>query len=145
MSKQNFSAFEPEIAAEEAKVASDRSVGIVFAAAFAVYGAWPLIHFSGPRLWALAIAATFVAAAVFAPNLLRPVSVVWLRFGALLHRIMTPMIMGIVFFLTVVPTGLIMRARGKNLLRLKREKNAISYWIERDPPGPHPRTMTRQF
>ena len=142
---EKFSALEPQIESEAVKAGSDRSFGLVFATVFAVYGGWPLWSGSAPRYWAIAIACAFLAAAVFLPWTLRPLNALWLKFGALLHRVVTPVVMGVVFFATVVPTGLIMRALGKDPLRLKRDREATSYWIERQPPGPDPQTMIRQF
>lgn len=132
---------EPDVVAP----ASDRSFGLVFAAVFAIVGAWPLLDGRSPRLWLLGIAGLFVFVATFAPSLLRPLNALWIRFGAFLHRFVTPMIMGFVFFLAVVPTALIMRALGKDPLLLRRDRGATTYWIKREPPGPPPQTMTRQF
>jgi hypothetical protein len=79
------------------------------------------------------------------PAPLRPLNRLWFRIGLLLHRIVTPVVMGLVFFCSVVPIGLLMRALGKDLLRLRREADAQSYWIEREPPGPARGTMKKQF
>lgn len=125
--------------------ASDRSFGLVFAAVFAIIAAWPLLAGQAPRFWLLGLSSLFVLVAWLVPWLLKPLNIVWARLGELLHRVVTPVIMGIVFFLTVLPTGLIMRALGRDLLRLKRDKCAATYWINRQPPGPAPQSMTRQF
>jgi Saxitoxin biosynthesis operon protein SxtJ len=138
-------AIEPEFEREVAKAGGDRSFGVVFAAAFIVVGLWPLLGGHSPRFWALAIACSFAVVAMLAPWSLRPLNLLWGRFGALMHRIVTPLIMGAVFFLTVLPTAIIVRLRGKDPLRLKRNVDAASYWIERYPPGPDAQTMTRQF
>jgi len=69
----------------------------------------------------------------------------WLRLGLLLHRVANPIVMALLFYGTVLPTGLVMRLKGRDLLRLKREPDAVSYWIVRDPPGPSPETMRDQF
>lgn len=145
MDTTKLSAIEPEVERERVQAASERSFGIVFAVVFGIFGAWPLLHAAAPRYYALAIAGAFLVLAFAAPWTLRPLNWLWLWFGALLHRIVTPLVMGVVYSLAVVPTGLIMRARGKDLLRLKRDEAAASYWIERQPPGPDPHTMTRQF
>jgi predicted membrane metal-binding protein len=145
MKKGKPLAIEPEQDAPEPVESSDRSFGVVFAAVFAIVSAWPLLDGRWPRFWALAVAGLFVLVAMFVPRLLRPLNAVWIRLGTLLHRIVTPVIMGVVFFLVVVPTALIMRALGKDPLRLKRDGDAETYWIKRQPPGPVPQTMTRQF
>jgi hypothetical protein len=70
---------------------------------------------------------------------------VWLRLGLVLYKVVSPIAMGLVFVTTVVPIGLVMRALGKDPLRLRRDSHAASYWIQRDPPGPAPDTMKNQF
>src|ERR1700741_981642 len=82
---------------------SDRSVGLVFAAVFAIVGCWPLWAAGGVRLWSLTIAAAFAAVALVVPRWLAPLNRVWMRFGLLLHRIVNPVIMGLIYFLGVVP------------------------------------------
>lgn len=98
-----------------------------------------------PRWWLLAIAAVFLLLALVRPAVLRPLNQVWHRFGLLVHRIVTPLVLGLLFFVAVTPTALAMRLLGKDVLRLKFEPEAESYWIKREPPGPDPRTMTKQF
>ncbi|MBF0166008.1 MAG: hypothetical protein HQL45_00140 [Alphaproteobacteria bacterium] len=127
------------------KQGSDKSFGFVFAAFFALIGLWPLFKGLDARLWALGLAALFLAVSLIRPALLKPLNRVWFLFGLLLHKIVSPLIMGLLFFLTVAPTGLIMRALGKDMLRLKRDPEAASYWILREPPGPEAGSMTRQF
>ncbi|MDP6390627.1 MAG: SxtJ family membrane protein [Alphaproteobacteria bacterium] len=127
------------------ETSSDRSFGLVFAAVFAVIGLWPLVDGGAPRWWAIGVAAAVAAAAALRPAVLAPLNRLWTRFGLLLHRIVNPLVMGLLFFLVVTPTGLLMRLFGKDLLRLRRDAAAASYWIERDPPGPAPDTMKNQF
>ncbi len=129
----------------EVESGSERSFGIVFAAVFALYGLWPLIGGMSVRGWAVAVAAVFLVLALTWTAPLRPLNRLWLRFGLLLHRVMSPLAMGLLFFGTVLPIGILMRLAGKDPLRLKREPEAASYWIPRSPPGPAPETMTNQF
>lgn len=131
--------------AGDVKTGSERVFGIVFAAVSFVVGLWPLIDSLDPRFWALALGALFLVGAFFAPKALAPLNRLWFRFGMLLHRIVSPLVMGLLFYLTVTPTALIMRMTGKDPLRLKFDRNAKSYWIERSPPGPAPETMRNQF
>jgi predicted membrane metal-binding protein len=131
--------------ADTVEAGSDRNFGLTFAAVFAVVGLWPLVHGLAPRIWALVVAGVFLIAAFALPTALTPLKMLWLRLGLLLHRIVTPLIMGLIFYLAVTPTGLIMRAMGKDPLRLKRDPAAASYWIVRDPPGPPPGSMQNQF
>ena len=95
--------------------------------------------------WLFGIAALFAAAALVRPGILRPLNWLWFRFGLLLHSVVNPVIMGVVFYVAVLPTGLVMRALGKDLLRLKFEPDRDTYWIARQPPGPAPETMKDQF
>jgi len=95
--------------------------------------------------WLTGIATLCLASAWLRPELLRPLNHVWFRFGLALHAIINPMVMGLLFFGAVTPTGWIMRARGKDLLHLQRSPRLDSYWILRRPPGPAPQTMKDRF
>ena len=130
---------------DKVKGSSDRSFGLVFAAVFAIIGLIPLLGDGGVRVWSLAVAVVFLALALVRPVVLAPLNHLWTRFGLLLHRIVNPIIMGLLFYLVVTPTGLIIRMLGKDLLRLRFDPQAKSYWIERQPPGPAPETMKDQF
>ncbi|MBE0532455.1 MAG: hypothetical protein IH626_16645 [Rhodospirillales bacterium] len=130
---------------ETVEVGSERSFGIVFAVVFAIIGLFPLVGDGGVRIWALAVAGGILLAALAAPRLLRPANRLWFRFGGLLHRIVTPLILGLIFFSTVTPTGWLMRLFGKDPMNLRFEPEAPSYWIRRDPPGPAPDSMKYQF
>src|SRR5712672_789619 len=103
---------EPTIDRGPAPESSDRSFGFVFAVVFAIIGCWPLIHGAAPRWWALGLGAAFAALALARPQLLHPLNRAWLAFGRLLHRVVSPLVMGMVFFTVVTPTGWIMRWRG---------------------------------
>ncbi len=127
------------------KTSSNRSFGLVFAVVSAVLALAPLIGGNRPNWWLAAIAAAFLVAALLVPAILRPLNIVWQKFGEILHAIVSPLTMGFLFYVTVTPTALIMRALGKVPLHLKFNPKADSYWIERDPPGPDPKSMNRQF
>lgn len=130
---------------EQVVGSSDRSLGIVFAAVFALIGVVPWTFGGVLRLWALAIGALFLALALLAPSLLAPLNRVWTKLGLLLHRVVSPVVLGIMFFLVITPLGLLMRVLGKRPLRLGFEREARSYWIERRPPGPPPASLGDQF
>ena len=130
---------------EEVVAGSDRSFGLVMAGALAVVTALNAWHAGRIWPWTAGLAALFLIAALARPALLNPLNRLWLKFGLLLHRVVNPVIMGLVFYGTVLPTGLVLRAMGRDLLRLKREPEADSYWIVRTPPGPAPETMKDQF
>ena len=127
------------------KTSSDRAFGFVFAAVFTIIGLWPLFGGNSVRLWALAVAAFFLAAGAVFPRMLAPLNRAWTKLGLVLHHIVNPIIMGFLFYLVVTPVGLLMRLFGKDPLRLRLEPEAKSYWIERRPPGPAPETMKNQF
>jgi hypothetical protein len=127
------------------QVGSNRSFGLVFAIVFAIIGAWPLLSGNGVRTWSLIVAAGFVVTAFAAPGLLAPANRAWMRFGALLHRIVSPLMLMLIFALAIVPTGLIMRAIRRDPLRLRRDPGASTYWIRRDPPGPAPESLKDMF
>jgi hypothetical protein len=124
---------------------TDRSFGIVMSAAFAVLTLLNGWHDGRLWPWTAGLAGLFLAAALLYPTALNPLNRMWLKFGLLLHKVVNPIVMGLLFYGTVLPTGLVMRAMGKDLLRLKRQPDADSYWIIRRPPGPAPATMKDQF
>jgi hypothetical protein len=127
------------------KTSSNRTFGYVFTALFAIIGCWPWWKTGGFHEWALVVAAAFLVVTLLIPRALAPLQWLWMRFGAALHKVMNPVLLGLMFFVTVAPTGLIMRALGKRPLGLAFDKDAKSYWITREPPGPAPETMTNQF
>lgn len=131
---------------EHIQGSSNRSFGLVFAIVFALIALVPRMFGSGEvRIWAAAISLILLVALLVAPGLLTPFNKLWTKFGLLLHRIVNPVVMGLIFFLTVTPTALLFRVLGKDPLRLKFDPAAESYWIERDPPGPTPDSMSQQF
>ena len=124
---------------------SDRSFGVVVTVACTVVGLFPLLNGEPSRWWLLAVAGVMLVVTLVRAELLSPLNRVWFRFGLFLHRVVNPVIMAVIYFAVVTPTGLIMRAVGKDPLRLRRDPNAESYWIHRKPPGPKPESMTNQF
>jgi len=130
---------------EVVRGSSNRSFGFTFAIVFAVVALWPLVRGRSVRGWALIVAAAFGLAALALPRVLAPLSRLWLRFGLLLHACVSPIIMGLVFYTTVTPIGLVRRVLGQDPLRLRFDRDAVTYWIARHPPGPAPDTMPRQF
>ena len=124
---------------------SERSFGFVFTVVFVAVGLYPLLAEAAPRWWALGVAAALAGIALLVPKLLGPPNRLWYRFGLLLQRIVHPVILAVVYFAVVTPTGLVMRALGKDPLRLQFDPSAASYWILRQPPGPAPDSMKYQF
>jgi Saxitoxin biosynthesis operon protein SxtJ len=124
---------------------TDRMFGLVFAAVFAVVAAWPLMSGQALRWWAVAVAAVFAVLALVKPLLLAAANRLWTGFGLLLGKVVSPIALGILFYGVVSPLGIVLRLVGKDPLRLKRDAASTSYWIARDPPGPPPTSMDRQF
>jgi hypothetical protein len=123
---------------------SDRTFGLVMAGALALVASINGWHHGRLWPWEGALAALFLLAAVLKPALLHPLNHLWMKLGLLLHKIVNPIVMGLLFYGTIWPTGAIMRMRGRDLLRLRREPASDTYWIAR-PPGPLPETMRDQF
>jgi hypothetical protein len=132
-------------AAQDIRGSSDRSFGIVMAIVFTIIGAWPLLSEGPPRWWAWIAAALFCSLAFLRPALLAPLNRLWFRFGLLLNKITSPLIMGLLFYGVMTPYAYILRWLGKDLLRLRFDPTAESYWFERKPPGPAPESIKRQF
>lgn len=130
---------------EELKPGSDRSFGFVIAGALIVVSFISWWHSHTAWHWTLPIAGVFCALALFYPRALRLPNFLWFRFGLMLHAVINPLVMGLLFFGAVTPTALVMRLRGKDLLRLRHDPQSASYWIERHPPGPAPETLKDQF
>lgn len=130
---------------DEVQVGSEKSFGVVFAVVFAIIAIWPLIHGLPVRWWALIVSMAFLAAAYVAQPLLKPLNLLWFKFGLLLYKVVNPVVMGLLYYTTIVPTGLAMRMCGKDPLNRTFDREAKTYWIERDPPGPEPESMKNQF
>ena len=118
---------------EDIKISSNRSFGIVFFIFFLIIALYPLINNENIRLWSLMISFVFLILGLLNSNYLRPLNKIWFKFGIFLGKLISPIIMGIVFFVIVTPTALVMKVLGKNLLNLKRE-NKKTYWIEKTGP-----------
>jgi hypothetical protein len=112
------------------KVSSNKSFGIVFFIFFLAVSLYPLINSQEYRLWALITSLVFLILGLLNSSSLTPLNLLWFKFGMLLGRIVSPIIMALVFFCVVTPTGLIMKLFNKDLLKLKKN-NKKSYWIER--------------
>ena len=118
---------------DEIKIGSNRSFGIVFFVVFLLITLYPLTYAGEIRIWSLIISIIFLILGLLNSKILAPLNKIWFKFGILLGKIVSPMIMGVIFFLVVTPIGLIMRLLGKDVLNLKYNKNK-SYWIEKNGP-----------
>ena len=118
---------------DEIKISSNRSFGIVFFIVFLLIGTYPLLNNDHIRIWALIISIVFLILGLLNSKILLPLNKIWFKFGILLGKIISPLIMGLIFFVVVTPIGLLMRLFNKDLLNLKFNKSK-SYWIEKNEP-----------
>ena len=123
------------------KISSNKSFGIVFFLFFFIVSIWPLFKNEDVRIWSLIISIIFLVLGLLNSSVLTPLNKIWFKFGILLGKFVSPIVMGIVFFVIVTPTSIIMRLLGKNLLSLKKSKKD-TYWIERSKIKSK---MTNQF
>ena len=112
------------------KISSNKSFGIVFFIFFLIIALWPLINDENIRLWSLIVSIIFLILGIINSKILTPLNNLWFKFGLFLGKIVSPIVMGIIFFFIVTPTGIIMRLIGKDILNLKRN-NLNTYWIEK--------------
>jgi len=130
---------------QQIKPSSNRSFGLVIAFFFLIITLWPLVRAEPVRWWALGVAAAFAVLALLWPAALAPLNKMWTKLGVVLYKIVNPVVLGLLFYVTVTPIALLMRVLGKDPLRLRRDPHAESYWIVRTPPGPPPQSMKKQF
>ena len=124
------------------KMSSNRNFGLVFFIVFLIVTIWPLTYEEPVRIWSAIISSFFLILGLMNSKLLAPLNKLWFKFGMILGAIVSPVVMGVVFFLVVTPIGLIMKIMGKDLLNKKYDKKKRTYWIKRDTLIG---TMKRQF
>jgi Saxitoxin biosynthesis operon protein SxtJ len=131
----------------QVEMGSERSFGLVFAGLFALVGLLPALTGHGViRWWALAVAAGFLGVALFASHWLAPINRLWFHFGQLLGKVVSPLVMGILFFVVVTPIAILARLMGKDFLGIGPEaKQRTSYWVARKCDPKHPPSMRNQF
>ena len=115
---------------KDIKISSNRSFGILFAFVFSLVAFWPILNQNEIRIWSLIIAIVFLILGFLNSKLLTPLNKIWFRFGIFLGNFIAPIIMGVIFFFVVSPTGLIMKLFNRDLINLKKS-NKKSYWIEK--------------
>ena len=113
------------------KISSNRSFGIVFFIFFLIVSLYPMLNENEIRLWALIISVIFLVLGLINSIILTPLNKSWYKFGILLGKIVSPIVMGVVFFLVVTPISLIMKLFGKDILNIKKNKKQ-TYWIEKN-------------
>tara|TARA_Y100000590_G_C15621486_1_gene977741 strand:+ start:960 stop:1346 length:387 start_codon:yes stop_codon:yes gene_type:complete len=126
---------------KDIEISSNRNFGIVFFIVFFLIAVYPLINNGNIRVWSLIISIIFLILGLINSKLLLPLNKVWFKFGLLLGSVISPIVMGIIFFLVVTPIALILRAIGKDVLNLKKNNNK-TYWIEKSDQKS---TMKNQF
>ncbi len=129
----------------EVKTGSDRSFGFVVGGVLLLIALWPLFHGNGVRLWALIPSLPLIGLALVYPSVLRPLNRLWFRLGLLLGRIISPIVLGIVYYLWITPFALILRLFNKRFLTLEFEPDTESYWIIRAPAKADPARMRRPY
>ncbi len=127
---------------ESGQPGSDRSFGLVFTGAFVLVAMAPAFHHGRIRLWALAVAAMFLVAALVRPSVLRHPNRVWFRFGLLLGKVVTPVMMGLIFLVAVTPVAVLRRSLKSTGLDIRFDRKAESYWIPREKTA---RSFKQQF
>ena len=124
---------------------SERSFGLVVGGALLVIAAWPALWGRPARWWAVLVGGALVITALGHASALRPLNRAWTALGVALHHVVSPLVMGAIFFGVVSPIGLVLRLAGKDSLRLRWQPDAPTYWIPRTPPGPAGDSMRQQF
>ena len=113
------------------KGSSNRSFGLLFFIVFLIISLWPLLNEDPLRIWSIVIAIIFLILGLINSKLLTPLNILWSKFGMFLGSIVSPIVMGVVFFLVITPTGFIMKMMNRDLLNNKYDKKRKSYWINR--------------
>jgi hypothetical protein len=126
----------------EIKLPSNKSFGIVFFIIFLIIALWPLRSGSDIRIVPLIISLIFLILGIFNSNLLKPLNFLWMKFGLMLGKFMNPIIFGLIYYLTVVPTGIIFKILNKDLLNIKKKNDQKTYWINKKKSQS---TMKNQF
>ena len=118
---------------DDVKLGSNRSFGIVFCIVFLIIAFYPIINGETARIWSIIVSLIFLLLGLINSKLLTPLNKVWFKFGLFIGKIISPLVMGIIFFLVVTPIGILMRILNKDLINLKFNNNK-SYWIEKTDP-----------
>ena len=118
---------------DDIKISSNRSFGIVFFIVFILIAFYPLINQGEVRIWSVLVSLFFLIFGIINSKILTPLNKIWFKFGVFLGKMISPIVMGLIFFLVVTPIGFLMRMLKKDILNLKfNESN--SYWIEKTDP-----------
>lgn len=127
------------------RLPSNRSFGTVFTVFFAFIGAWSWWRGGDAYLWLSGLSVATLLVTLVAPGLLAPFNKLWMTLGEYLHRIVSPVVLGAMYFGILAPIAVAMRLAGRDALKLRFDADAQSYWVNRDPPGPNPESLRNQF
>jgi hypothetical protein len=130
---------------EKFQGSSDRSFGLVIAAFFVIISGLKLWKGNPNWAWWLAPALALAIIVYLRPELLAPFNKLWTLLGLFLFKIVSPLVLGVIYYGMITPMGVLMRARKRDILNCRFDRGATTYWIARDPPGPKPETMKNQF
>ena len=117
---------------KEIKTGSNKSFGIVFFVIFIIIALWPLLKDENIRVWSIIVSITFLTLGLLNSKILTPLNKLWMRLGILLGAIVSPIVMGVIYFGVITPIGLIMKVFGKDVLNLKLDKNKTTYWLKKN-------------
>ena len=118
---------------DDIKISSNRSFGIVFFIVFILIAFYPLINQGEVRIWSVLVSLFFLIFGIINSKILTPLNKIWFKFGIFLGKMISPIVMGLIFFVVVTPIGILMRIMNKDLLNLKFNKKS-TYWIEKNEP-----------
>ena len=127
------------------KISSNRSFGLVFSAVFLIIALWPLTSGFSVLIWAVIVSLVFLILGLLNSKLLTPLNKIWFKFGILLGRIISPLVMGLIFFFVITPIGISLRLFGKDFLDLKKKETGGSYWNMRDSKIEKSQNYEKQF
>lgn len=130
---------------EDIEISSDRSFGIVFAIVFLIIGLYPLISSGDIRWWSMIISICFLFLAFVFPRTLYPLNFMWMKLGFFLQRVVSPIVLSLVYIVSVIPIGIIMRLFKKDILSIKLDKSKESYWVTRGTRSPKKESLKKQF
>ena len=130
---------------DKAPLPSNRSFGTLFVVVFALLGIYGWWRGGAMYPWAFALSALVLLLTLGKPDWLAPANRAWMKLAEILHRIVSPIALGIMFFGVVTPMALVMRLFGRDAMKRRFDPPAATYWIERDPPGPDPSGLPNQF
>ncbi len=125
---------------DKIKLPTNRNFGIVFSIVFIIIAIFPLLNQNDIRYWSLIISIIFLFLAIIKSEILTPLNKIWFKFGIFLGKVISPIVMGVIFFFVITPIGVFMRLIGKDILNIKKNQNK-SYWSKRTNTG----SMKRQF